>query len=74
MNLGCVSLPGVSVHDWNSEVRMRYLQAGSGPPLLLLHGLLGYSFSWRYNLLPFSQFATVYAPDLPGTGYSERVL
>ncbi len=66
-------LPGVSVHDWNSEVRMRYLQAGSGPPLLLLHGLLGYSFSWRYNLLPFSQFATVYAPDLPGTGYSERV-
>jgi pimeloyl-ACP methyl ester carboxylesterase len=67
-------LPGVSVHDWNSEVRMRYLQAGSGPPLLLLHGLLGYSFSWRYNLLPFSQFATVYAPDLPGTGYSERVL
>ena len=67
-------LPGVSVHDWNSEVRMRYLQAGSGPPLLLLHGLLGYSFSWRYNLLPFSRFATVYAPDLPGTGYSERVL
>jgi pimeloyl-ACP methyl ester carboxylesterase len=65
-------LPGVSVHDWNSEVRMRYLQAGSGPPLLLLHGLLAYSFSWRYNLLPFSQFATVYAPDLPGTGYSER--
>jgi pimeloyl-ACP methyl ester carboxylesterase len=67
-------LPGVSVHDWNSEVRMRYLQAGSGPPLLLLHGLLGYSFSWRYNLLPLSQVATVYAPDLPGTGYSERVL
>jgi pimeloyl-ACP methyl ester carboxylesterase len=53
---------------------MRYLHAGSGPPLLLLHGLLGYSFSWRYNLLPFSQFATIYAPDLPGTGYSERVL
>jgi pimeloyl-ACP methyl ester carboxylesterase len=67
-------LSGVSVHDWNSELRMRYLQAGSGPPLLLLHGLLGYSFSWRYNLLPLSQFATVYAPDLPGTGYSERVL
>jgi pimeloyl-ACP methyl ester carboxylesterase len=50
------------------------LRVGSGPPLLLLHGLLAYSFSWRYNLLPFSEFATVYAPDLPGTGYSERVL
>jgi pimeloyl-ACP methyl ester carboxylesterase len=53
---------------------MRYLKAGSGPPLLLIHGLLGYSFSWRYNLLPLSEFATIYAPDLPGTGYSERVL
>ena len=24
--------------------RMRYLRAGSGPALILLHGLLGYSF------------------------------
>ena len=30
--------------------RMRYLCGGSGPPLLLLHGLLGYSFSWRFAL------------------------
>ena len=30
--------------------RMRYLRAGSGPPIVLLHGLLGYSFSWRYAL------------------------
>ena len=28
--------------------RMRYLTCGSGPPLVLLHGLLGYSFSWRF--------------------------
>ena len=27
--------------------RMRYLRAGSGPPLILLHGLMGYSFSSR---------------------------
>jgi pimeloyl-ACP methyl ester carboxylesterase len=67
-------LPGVSAHDWNSEVRMRYLRAGSGPPLLLLHGFFAYSFSWRHNLVPLSKIATVYAPDLPGTGYSERVL
>jgi pimeloyl-ACP methyl ester carboxylesterase len=66
-------LPGVSAHDWHSEVRVRYLRAGSGPPLLLLHGFLGYSFSWRHNLVPLSKIATVYAPDLPGTGYSERV-
>ena len=51
---------------------MRYLQAGSGPPLILLHGLMGYSFSWRFNLPVLSQHATVYAVDLLGTGFSDR--
>jgi pimeloyl-ACP methyl ester carboxylesterase len=52
--------------------RMRYLQAGSGPPLILVHGLMGYSFSWRFNIPVLSQHATVYAVDLLGTGFSDR--
>ncbi len=52
--------------------RMRYLQAGSGPPVILLHGLMGYSFSWRFNIPVLSQHATVYAVDLLGTGFSDR--
>lgn len=56
----------------SSGVRWRYQQAGSGPALVLVHGLLGYSFSWRNCLPVFGQHATVYAVDLPGTGYSER--
>jgi pimeloyl-ACP methyl ester carboxylesterase len=52
--------------------RMRYLQAGAGPPLILLHGLMGYSFSWRLNIPVLSQHATVYAVDLLGTGFSDR--
>ncbi|MGA8764474.1 MAG: alpha/beta hydrolase [Candidatus Sulfotelmatobacter sp.] len=52
--------------------RMRYLRAGSGPALILLHGLLGYSFSWRFTLPALAPFATVYAPDLPGAGFSDR--
>jgi pimeloyl-ACP methyl ester carboxylesterase len=52
--------------------RMRYLQAGSGPPLILLHGLMGYSFSWRLNIPVLSHHATVYAPDMLGTGFSDR--
>jgi pimeloyl-ACP methyl ester carboxylesterase len=52
--------------------RMRYLQAGSGPPLILLHGLMGYSFSWRFNIPVLSRHATVYAVDLLGTGFSDR--
>src|SRR5579864_875461 len=52
--------------------RMRYLRAGSGPPLILLHGLMGYSFSWRYTLPALAPYATAYAPDLLGAGFSDR--
>ncbi len=52
--------------------RVRYLRAGSGPPLILLHGLMGYSFSWRFNLPALAQDFTVYALDLLGTGFSDR--
>ena len=52
--------------------RMRYLRAGSGPPLILLHGLFGYSFSWRYTMPALAPYATVYAPDLLGAGFSDR--
>ena len=51
---------------------MRYLRCGSGPALLLVHGLLGYSFSWRFNLPVLGRHFTVYAPDLLGTGFSDR--
>ncbi len=51
---------------------MRYLRAGSGPPLLLLHGLLGYSFSWRFALPALANNATVYAVDMAGVGFSDR--
>lgn len=55
-----------------SGTRMRYLRAGSGPPLILLHGLLGYSFSWRYAMPALAPYATVYAPDMIGAGFSDR--
>ncbi|HEX6879865.1 MAG TPA: alpha/beta hydrolase [Terriglobales bacterium] len=51
---------------------MRYLRVGSGRPVVLLHGLLGYSFSWRFNWEVLSREFTVYAPDLLGIGYSDR--
>ncbi len=52
--------------------RMRYLCAGSGPALILLHGLLGYSFSWRFTMPVLARYATVYAPDMLGAGFSDR--
>jgi pimeloyl-ACP methyl ester carboxylesterase len=51
---------------------MRYLRQGSGPPLVLIHGLMGYSFSWRYVMPVLSRTRTVYALDLIGAGFSDR--
>jgi pimeloyl-ACP methyl ester carboxylesterase len=52
---------------------VRYLKCGSGPPLVLVHGLLGSSFCWRFNLQELGSARTVYALDLPGIGYSGRI-
>jgi len=52
--------------------RMRYLRAGSGRPLILLHGLMAYSFSWRYAMPALAPYASVYAPDMLGAGFSDR--
>jgi pimeloyl-ACP methyl ester carboxylesterase len=51
--------------------RMHYLKAGSGPPVILVHGLLGGSFCWRFNMPELSERYTVYALDLPGQGLSD---
>ena len=49
---------------------MRYLKAGSGPALILVHGLMGYAFSWRFTIPALAQQATVYAIDNLGAGLS----
>jgi len=50
--------------------RMRYLQAGAGRVLILVHGLMGYSFSWRFAIPVLAAHATVYALDSLGAGLS----
>ena len=50
--------------------RMRYLQAGAGRPLILVHGLMGYSFSWRFAIPALAAHATLYAIDNLGAGLS----
>jgi pimeloyl-ACP methyl ester carboxylesterase len=63
------------VDDCNAVIhgiRWRYLHAGSGPALLVVHGFMGYSFSWRFVINGLAQHYSVYAVDLPGTGFSQR--
>lgn len=50
---------------------VRFERRGQGPALVLVHGLLGYSFSWRHVLAPLSKEREVFALDMPGSGFSE---
>lgn len=52
--------------------RIRFVEAGNGPPLVLLHDYLASRVAWD-DVLPrlSEQFRTV-APDLPGFGESEK--
>ena len=47
---------------------VRCFCAGSGPPLVLLHGLGGAAVVWYRNLPVLAEHYTVYAPDLWGPG------
>lgn len=47
---------------------LTYRRAGSGMPLVLVHGYLGGSGQWKAELDRFSDRFDVIAPDLPGFG------
>jgi pimeloyl-ACP methyl ester carboxylesterase len=47
-----------------------YAQAGSGPLLLLIHGMGGTFENWQAVIEPLALRHTVIAPDLPGHGAS----
>jgi 2-hydroxy-6-oxonona-2,4-dienedioate hydrolase len=52
-------------------LRSRYLRAGSGDAVILLHGIGLSGDCWLRNLGPLSERYTVIAPDLLGHGFSE---
>ena len=61
-------------------IRQHYLDAGEGPPIIVLHGFPETSFAWRYQIPVLSTRYRVIAPDLrgygetdkPATGYDKR--
>jgi pimeloyl-ACP methyl ester carboxylesterase len=51
---------------------IRYLTAGEGPPLVLLHGAGDNALDWRWVMPTLAATHRVYAPDLPGSPNSAR--
>lgn len=54
--------------------KIHYLEAGSGPNLILLHGLGGSSQVWQYNIGPLAEKFHVFVPDQIGFGKSDKPL
>jgi pimeloyl-ACP methyl ester carboxylesterase len=53
-------------------VKLHYLTAGKGSPILLLHGYAETSHMWRPLIAKLAAHHTVIAPDLRGAGQSEK--
>lgn len=52
--------------------KLHYLEAGSGPPVLLLHGWPTNAQLWRRTLGPLGKTRRALALDLPGFGGSDK--
>src|ERR1035437_9273780 len=62
-------------HSCERQVELRsgktcFVEAGEGFPLVLVHGLMAYSFNWRKNIPALAQHFRVLALDLAGCGHS----
>ena len=53
-------------------IRTRVLEAGTGHPLILLHGTGGHAETYLRNIGPLSQHFRVLAMDMVGHGYTDR--
>ncbi|WP_417525501.1 alpha/beta fold hydrolase [Marinovum sp.] len=53
-------------------IRMHYVTAGQGEPLLLIHGTPKTNFYWHRLFPLLTEHFTVVAPDLRGFGYTDK--
>ncbi len=65
---GAFCVQYVTIHGY----RRAYVKAGSGPALLLIHGIGDSSDTWRPVVEQLAEHYTVIAPDLLGHGRSEK--
>jgi pimeloyl-ACP methyl ester carboxylesterase len=63
-----MSIKTVLVHDQ----RIAYLDVGTGPPVILIHGFGGSMWQWEHQQHALSQHFRVLTLDLPGAGLSDK--
>ena len=65
-----IDIRGLTIHA--NGIRQYYLEAGSGPPVVLLHGFPETNYSWRYQIPVLARQHRVIAPDLRGYGETDK--
>ena len=68
-------LPGYDYEPRYVEVedlRMAYVEAGSGDPILMLHGEPTWGYLYRHMIAPLAGLGRVIVPDLIGFGRSDK--
>jgi pimeloyl-ACP methyl ester carboxylesterase len=63
-----MTMQRISIHGHE----LAYRREGTGPAMLLVHGMAGSASTWRHVMPALARDATVIAADLPGHGRSEK--
>jgi 2-hydroxy-6-oxo-octa-2,4-dienoate hydrolase len=73
--MGTARGPEVGAEVLAAGIRTNYLEAGSGPPVVLVHGsgpgVTAYA-NWRLTIPALARRLRVLAPDMVGFGFTER--
>jgi pimeloyl-ACP methyl ester carboxylesterase len=61
-----------SAHVQAGDIRMHYLHAGTGSPIVLVHGFPQTSYEWRFVAPRLAEHHAVYAIDTRGHGGTDK--
>ena len=54
------------------DLRMHYLQAGTGEPVIFIHGFPETSYEWRHQIAVLAERYACFAPDTRGYGETDK--
>jgi pimeloyl-ACP methyl ester carboxylesterase len=54
------------------DLRMHYLQQGTGEPVIFIHGFPETSYEWRHQVEALSDTYACFAPDMRGFGQTDK--